>query len=153
MVFMNMTKEIQDFNEYEFAEAVGRDKAIALLGDKQKLVNCENKTLPFDLSGTTIANNFYIEVKDRKCKSDAFDSDLLEYSKLKGMQNIDPKGIHYYLCFFTDCKARLYHLNNIKIEDVFIDIKRCPVSTVEDMGVKDKICYELPIHLAKSYNY
>jgi len=138
-------------NGYTINELLGREKTFALLSEKAQLVAVEDKFAPYDVTGSTLTKNFYIEVKNRMVKSDDYDTDLLEYSKLKGMQNVEPNALHFYLCFFTDGVARLYHLNKIKIQDVYIDIKNCPVSSVENKGIKQKICYELPIHLAKTY--
>ena len=140
-------------NGYEMSEKIGREKAIKLLGNKANLVMIEDRFAPYDVSGTTISSNFYIEIKDRKCKSDAYDSDILEYSKLSNMRNVDPKGIHYYLCFFTDGVARLYHLNKILLMEIYISKMDCPVTSVENNGIKEKIMMQLPHHLAKEYKY
>lgn len=145
-----MKKQENDFNEYDFAEAVGREKAMAML-QNETIVNVEDKYAPYDLSGTTLTHRYYIEVKDRKFKSNAYDTDMLEYDKQKRMQNADPEGLHYYFCTFSDGKGRLYLLNKIKIEDLYVTLFNCPSSTVENKGIKQKICYELPVGLAKNY--
>lgn len=138
---------------YTLQEEIGREKAIKLLGAKTPLTIVEDQFAPYDLSGTTLTNNFYVEIKDRQCSSTAYDEDLMEYSKAKAMKNADKTGLRYYLCFFNDGVARLYHLNKINLEDVFIENVLCPSSTGEDKGLKEKICYLLPIELAKTYKY
>lgn len=138
---------------YTLAEVLGRDKTKALFGHKQTLVEVEERSAAMDFSGSTLAYNWYLEVKDRGCKSTDFDSDLLEYKKLKGIQNVDKDGKYYYLCFFTDGVARLYELNKINITNVYIGNFLCPDSTVEDKGNKMKLCFELPTNLAKTMKY
>lgn len=141
-----------EYTAYDFAEVIGREKALSVLGDKQHLVNVEDRYAPFDLSGTTISNrNIYIEIKDRKCKSNAYDTDILEEKKIKRMQKADPKGVFYYFCSFSDGLARLYNLNKLKVTDVTTTIYNCPSSTVEDKGMIQKICYQLPNKLATTY--
>jgi len=149
---MKINEEIKA-DGYTLAEILGREKTQFLLGDKANLVWVEERSAPYDITGSTLTQNFYIEVKCRNCKSDAFDSDLLEYSKLKRMQNVEPDAIHYYLVFYSDNKARLYHLNKIKIQDVYVGMFLCPDSSVEDKGEVMKLCYELPHHLAKAYKF
>lgn len=138
---------------YTLAEILGREKTIALLGHDTILIEVEERSAPMDFSGSTLARHWYLEVKNRNCKSTDFDSDLLEYKKFKGIQNVDPDGNYYYLCFFTDGVARLYHLNKIRIQDVYVGMFYCPDSTVEDKGNTLKLCFELPTKLAKTMKY
>jgi len=147
---MNNSKLINP-DGYTLAELLGREKTIALLGNQTILIEVEERSASMDFSGSTLTRHWYLEVKNRNCKSDAFDTDILEYKKLKGMQNVDKNGIYYYLVFYSDNKARLYCLNKIRMIDVFVGMFDCPDSSVEDKGNTMKLCYELPHHLGKPY--
>lgn len=146
-----MESKTLNIDQYLQAEEIGRQKAIKLLGDKATLVEPEDRYAPFDFSGSTITKNFYIEVKNRDCKSTSYTEDLLEYGKAKAMKNIEPNANRYFLNFFTDGVARLYHLNKLRFEDLFIENKLCPASSSEDKGEQMKICYLIPTDLAKTY--
>lgn len=145
---------INNIDGYTQNEIIGRQKLQNLFGEKLKIVEVEERSAPFDVSGSTFASSWYGEIKNRNVKSDSYSDDLLEYSKLKAMINTDPKGKHYYFVFFTDGICRVYNLSEIKIQDVFIANLECPASTVEpDKGTKMKLVYELPVALAKTYKY
>jgi hypothetical protein len=148
-----MESKILNIDPYLQSEESGRAKAQALFGSKQLLIEVEDKFATFDLSGATFTYNFYIEIKDRQCKSDLYDDDLLEVGKAKAMKNVDKDGKRFYLNFFTDGVARLYCLNDLKLEDVNISNIVCPASSSEDKGERTKICYLLPKELAKTYKY
>ena len=137
-------------SKYTLAEQVGRDKALLILGGKTKIVEVEEPSAPYDLSGSTLSNNFFIEVKYRKCKSNTYDSDLLEYLKHKRMQNaVGEDDLRYYFVIYADGVARLYQLNNLNLDKVRITNFDCPNSSVEDKGTKEKLCVELPFAVAK----
>lgn|GEM_PF-1178344 len=140
---------------YTLAEKVGREQAISILGNKVTLVEVEERSAAYDLSGHTHATlmkqskPFFLELKKRNCKSYEYDTDLLEYDKLQRMMEVD--GHHYYFLIFNDGIARLYDLDKIRLNEVTLSIKKCPISTVENNGIKDKFIIELPTKRAKNY--
>jgi len=137
-------------SKYTLAEQVGRDKALHILGGKTKIDEVEEPSAPYDLSGTTVTSNFFIEVKYRNNKSTTYDSDLLEYLKFKRMQNaVGKDDKRYYMVIYSDNVARLYQLNDLNLDKVYITNFDCPTSSVEVKGNKEKICIELPFEVAK----
>jgi len=146
-------KDFKHKDNYEAAEDKGRQKTLGLFGANLNMVFIQEKSCSADVSGTTMLHIWYGEIKDRDCKSTTYDSDLIEYSKWKNLQNLDKSALHYYINFFTDNVCRVYLLNDIKMHDLYISTISAPVSSVEDKGQKDKLMIELPISKAKVYKY
>lgn len=146
-------KDYTHKDNYDKAEDKGRQKALGLFGANLNIVVIKRKDAPADISGSTMTHDWYGELKDRKCKSTTYDSDVIEYSKWKNLQNIDKDALHYYINFFSDGVCRVYLLNEIKMHDLYVSTISAPISTVEDKGQKDKLMVELPISKAKVYRY
>lgn len=139
-------------NKYEQQDNKGRAIVISLFGNKVDLTAGGVEDV-FDLSGTTLNGNFYIEVKTRKISSSQYDTDDLEYHKMANLRNIDKDANHFYFMLFKDNVGRLYNLKDINIMDVYLSNKDCPKSSLDDRGTTDKLIIGLPIHKAKTYKW
>jgi hypothetical protein len=145
-------------NEFDKSEKICDMKTKALF-PQYNFVRSEPGTV-WDMSGqtrslTTERDNFFLEVKDRKVSSTAFDTAYLEAKKLRALTNyanMHNADVHY-LCFYTDGIAYSFNLRKIGITEVYIVEKNLIAKHDEDAGMKDKIIVELPYHLGKKYRY
>ena len=140
-------------DKYEEADLLGRNIVLSIFKDKVHLTQSQISDC-WDLSGSTINGDFYIEVKYRpEIKSTKYDTDLLEYSKMSALRNIDRNAKHYYFMLFSDNVGRLYNLKDVSIMDVYIHSDPYPISSTENKGEKDKLMLDLMNNKAKTYKW
>jgi hypothetical protein len=141
-------------NKYTELEKKGRDITIELLKSRIQLVELDLNSR-VDFSGSTLTGNVFLETKYRNCTSSEYPSDMLELTKLEGMQLAStPKAHLFYICIFTDGVARLHYLNNKTLTATRFTSYWCPVSKAEpEKGNEKKWCIELPNHKAEKLTY
>lgn len=139
-------------NKYTELDNYGREIVLSIF-PKQTLV-AGTPSDRYDLSGTTVTGDFYMEIKYRPdLTSDTYINDLLEYKKMDALRDIDPDATHLYFMLFKDGVGRCYNLSKMCLTDIQIENILCPISSVEDKGYQNKIMVKLPTAKAKIYKW
>jgi len=141
-------------------EQIGRDIVVNTFGSNYNFVESQNRFDSWDISGQTHNidrgdKNYFIEIKTRDFKSTKEETAFLEYKKffnLKYIADAHEAADMLYINTFTDGLLYVWNLREIKLNDVFLTIKKAPKETCTDVvEYEDKLFIELPMTKGKKY--
>jgi len=131
-------------NQFELDELEGRRKAAKLFGTGYTYTFTEDKYAYYDCKVNGMAKDSIIEIKNRDCKSTTYQTDIIEYIKLRHL-TIEAKNDNiFYLNFFSDGVARLYDLREIDITQVYVAQIPMNRTTATQSDIVNKLVIELP---------